>query len=204
MNQATPGERSGHRGPVERILLVGMMGVGKSTTGRAAAGRLGWSYADSDQMVEQATGRTVEELWQERGEPAFRSEESRVLAEALQAPGPSVISVAGGAVLDPGNRRLIRAAGLVVWLRCGVETIAQRVHPGDGRPLLRGDTRQVLEALELVRRPLYEEVADEVVDVDGQSPAAVADRVVAMVTPRPAEPDSGPGPRSGPDPGPGP
>lgn len=164
-----------------RVLLVGMMGVGKSTTGRAVASRLGWVYADSDEMVERATGRTVEELWTDQGEAAFRAEESRVLAEALSAPGPSVISVAGGAVLDPDNRRLVRSGGLVVWLRCSVDVIAGRVRPGEGRPLLVGDARAVLRDLEAVRRPLYEEVADEILDVDGETPTAVADRVVALV-----------------------
>jgi shikimate kinase len=161
-----------------------MMGAGKSTTGHLVAERLGWPYADSDEMVEHDTGRTVEELWDAGGEAGFRAEESRVLAEALQAPGPSVVSVAGGAVLDPANRRHIRHAGVVVWLRASIPTLTQRVGAGAGRPLLRADPPQVLAELDAVRRPYYAEMADAVIDVDALSPAAVAERVVDLVRPR--------------------
>jgi shikimate kinase len=101
-----------------------MMGAGKSTTGRILADRLGWPYLDSDDEIERQTGRTVPEIWKADGEPAFRAEESRVLAEAGTSDGPSVISVAGGAVLDVENRAVIRRAGLVVWLRADVATLA--------------------------------------------------------------------------------
>jgi shikimate kinase len=163
-----------------RVLLVGMMGCGKSTTGRGVARRLGWTYSDSDELVERDTGRSVEALWAEHGEPGFRTEESRVLAEALAEPGPSVISVAGGAVLDPDNRDLIAGGGLVVWLRATVSTLVRRVGPtGEGRPLLRDDPPQVLASLDAVRRPIYAALADVVIDVDDRSPDEVVDQVVA-------------------------
>jgi len=161
-----------------RLLLVGMMGAGKSTVGKALAARLGWLYADSDEMVERETGQGVAELWSTQGEPAFRKEESRVLAMALADENPSVVSVAGGAVLDPENRRLVRTAGAVVWLRARPETLAARVGRGDGRPLLSDDPGEALARLEPVRRPFYEEVSDVVVDVDGLSPNEVTDRVL--------------------------
>ncbi|HZQ84316.1 MAG TPA: shikimate kinase, partial [Acidimicrobiales bacterium] len=85
----------------QRVLLVGMMGAGKTTVGRELSRRLGWSYFDSDAMVEAHTGKTVPEIFEERGEAAFRAEESRALAEAVTSDGPAVVSVAGGAVLDP-------------------------------------------------------------------------------------------------------
>lgn len=162
-----------------RVLLIGMMGAGKTTTGRLVAQRLGWPYLDSDDEVEARTGRTVAEIWRAEGEPAFREEESRVLEEACSSAGPAVVSVAGGAVLDPANRALIRGAGLVVWLRADVATLAGRVGSGAGRPLLDGSPEAALRRLCRERAPLYEQLADLVLDVDHLSPPQVADRIEA-------------------------
>lgn len=160
-------------------MLVGMMGAGKSTVGQLAAERLGWAYADSDAEIERVTGRTVPEILRSDGEDAFRREESAVLRRALSHSGPVVVSVAGGAVLDPANRSLIRAAGPVVWLRATVATLAARVGPGQGRPLLGSDPQAAIERLYATRRPLYAEVADATVDVEGLTPEKVVDRVLA-------------------------
>lgn len=173
-----------------RVALVGMMGAGKSTVGPLLARRLGWAYVDSDEQVEAATGRRVAEIFAERGEPAFRAEESAALRRALADPEPSVVSVAGGAVLDPDSRALLRDTATVVWLRASPATLAHRVGDGEGRPLLSGDPAEVLGALWEVRRPLYEEVADAVVDVDDLAPDEVVDRVAAAV-PGPAVPAGG-------------
>jgi shikimate kinase len=162
----------------DRLVLVGMMGSGKSTVGRQLAGRLGWAFRDSDAMVEASTGSTAAELFATRGEDGFRAEESRVLVEALEGAGPVVVAAAGGAVLAPANRALL-AAHTVVWLRADPATLAARVGDGDGRPLLEADPAGTLVGLDAVRRPLYEEVADVVVDVDALDPATVVDRVLA-------------------------
>jgi shikimate kinase len=161
------------------VLLVGMMGAGKTTVGRELARRLGWPYLDSDAMVEKRTGRTVPEIFDERGEAAFRAEEAGALAEAVTSDGPVVVSVAGGAVLDPDNRRRLADGGTVVWLRAEVGTLAQRVGDGRGRPLLTPDPETALRRLYLQRRPLYEDVADIVVDVDHHSAGEVAEQILA-------------------------
>lgn len=163
---------------VDRLILVGMMGVGKTTTGRLLAHRLGWAYLDSDDQVMTATGRSVPELFAERGETAFRAEEERVLAEALSSDGPVVVSAAGGVVLSPANRALMGRSGTVVWLRADPGVLVGRVGDGTGRPLLDDDPASALAELDRVRRPLYQEVADVVVDVDRLDPMEVADAVL--------------------------
>lgn len=128
----------------ERILLVGMMGAGKTTTGKLAAGKLGWAYLDSDAEVQRETGLTVPEIFARDGEAAFRAAETDVLRRACASTVPVVVSVAGGALLRPENRVLVRASGRVVWLRARVETLARRVGDGAGRPLLDDDPAAAL------------------------------------------------------------
>ncbi len=167
-----------------------MMGAGKSTTGKLLAERLGWPYLDSDDEIERQTGMTVPEIWKAEGEPAFRAEEARVLAQACTSDGPSVVSVAGGAVLDPDNRARIRRAGLIVWLRADVSTLARRVGAGAGRPLLEGGPAQALARLYEQRAPIYSELADLVFDVDRMAPPQVVDEIVAALKERGAPPDA--------------
>ncbi len=157
----------------ERLLLIGMMGAGKTTVGRLAAAELGWPYLDSDDEVEEATGKRVPEIFATEGEPAFRAAEAEALARALDVE-PAVVSVAGGAVLDQANRTLIERGGTVVWLRARVATLARRVGTGAGRPLLDPDPAAALRALDAARRPLYQSLADEVVDVDDLTPEQAA------------------------------
>lgn len=158
-----------------------MMGSGKSTVGRLLAGRLGWPYLDSDEQVVARTGKTVPQLFAERGEPAFRFEEEQALEAATTSDGPVVVSVAGGAVLAPDNRRRIRHAGLVIWLRADVATLVNRVGTGAGRPLLGDNPREALQRLYVERRPLYEELANVTVDVDHLTAGEVVDKVMTCV-----------------------
>ena len=169
-----------------RILLVGMMGCGKTTTGGLVARRLGWEYRDSDADVEALTGRTVPEIFASDGEAAFRKVEAEVLATACSSTQPSVIAVAGGAVLNPDNRTLIRACGTVVWLRAEPQKLAQRVGDGIGRPLLEGDKDEIMTRLLTERAPHYAEVADAVIDVDHLTPDEVANGVLEAAGIRPS------------------
>jgi shikimate kinase len=165
--------------PQSSVVLVGMMGAGKSAVGRRLARRLGWELFDSDRQVEAMTGRTVPEIWEADGEAAFRRMESQVLADALASTIPKVVAAAGGVVLDEGNRRLLGLHHPVVWLRAPVETLIARVRRGDGRPLLRDDPAGTMTRLEAERRPYYQEVADLVVDVDNDHSADhVTERIV--------------------------
>lgn len=165
-----------------RILLVGMMGAGKSTVGRALAGRLRYAYLDSDEEVQRRVGLTVPEIFAARGEAAFRAEEKRVLTDALLSVDPAVVSVAGGAVLDPDSRVRIREGGTVVWLRADVDTLAGRVGTGQGRPLLGGNPAEALARLYEQRRPLYADLADLVIDVEHKAPDQLVEQILGCLT----------------------
>lgn len=166
---------------IPRVLLIGMMGAGKSTVGSGLAARLGWPYLDSDAEIVARRGMTVPEIWKAEGEPAFRAEESAVLRDAASSSQPVVVAVAGGALLDEGNRSLVRAAGLVVWLRAEVTTLAGRVGSGEGRPLLEGDAAASLARLYEQRRPIYESVAEMIVDVEGRPPDELVELIVERI-----------------------
>ena len=163
-----------------------MMASGKTTVGRIVAGRLGWAYVDSDEQVQERTGRTVKQIFDEDGEAAFRKEERLALEAAVADGQPRVISVAGGAILDPANRTLLREAGTVAWLRADPDVLAQRVEQsGQGhRPLLGDDPKGNLERLDAERRPIYEELAEVIVDVGGRTPDEVAEHLVQELAAR--------------------
>jgi shikimate kinase len=163
------------------LVLVGMMGSGKTTVGSRLARRLERSFVDSDDQVERRTGRTVRQIFEQEGEPAFRAHESEALAEALAAEEPAVIAAAGGTVLDPANRRRMREAGTVVWLRAAPSVLTDRAQRGDHRPLLADDPEGVISRLVAEREDLYEEVAHHVVDVGSRSADEVVEDVLGVL-----------------------
>jgi 3-dehydroquinate synthase len=161
----------------ERLFLVGMMAVGKSTVGRLCATKLGWTFLDSDAQLVADTGRTAQEIFETDGDETLRSLESRVLAEAIAHPLPVVVAVAGGAVLSETNRALLLRSGVVVWLRASIETLSERVEHGGMRPRLGAEPARALRELYLARHPLYAAVAGFVIDVDDLPPEEVVARI---------------------------
>jgi shikimate kinase len=173
-------------GRASRVVLIGMMGSGKTTVGRLVAERLGSGFADTDEEVESFAGISVPEMFERDGEAAFRRAETEALETLLARSGSRVVAVGGGAVLSEANREAIRRQATVIWLRATVGTLTDRVGSGEGRPLLvsrteAGSGRQWarLEELNDERCPLYETMADLVVDTDGLSAEEVADAVVS-------------------------
>ena len=162
-----------------RVVLVGAMGAGKTTVGRLVADALGVEFLDTDEVVERETGRTVAEIFVDDGEAHFRELERRAVAESLAGHG-GVLALGGGSVLDVATRELLDGHR-VVFLRVGLGDAARRVGLGVSRPLLLGNVRGRIKQLLDERTPIYESVAQHVVDTDGLSAREVADRVSAVV-----------------------
>lgn len=173
----------------ERVLLVGMMGAGKTTVGRALAARLCWRYLDNDELVVEAVGHPTAVLLSERGVDALRRAEAAALELVLSAEPPVVAAAAAGVVLDPVHRVAMRSHAFVVYLRAPVALLAQRVASDPPRPWLAGDPVPALDRLFTARESLYEQVAHLAVDV-GMSVRNVVDRIVdALVELTPGESD---------------
>jgi shikimate kinase len=162
---------------VKRIVLVGLMGSGKSTVGALLATATGRTLIDTDAAISTMTGKAVRELWEEGGEDAYRAMESEVVLDALSSTMPCVIAAPGGAVLDPAVRAALVEA-FVVWLRTDPATLAGRVRPGDHRPLLSDRPFEVLTAMAEDRSHLYASLADLTVDTDHVDPESVAATVL--------------------------
>lgn len=150
------------------VVLVGLMGVGKSVVGRRLADHLSRPFVDTDEVVAEAAGCSIPEIFERDGEAVFRSAEGEVLRGALQRTGiPPVIATGGGVVLAASNRAALAESAEVVWLDASPTVLAERIGTGRGRPLLAGvDAGERLRVLDAQRRPLYHEVADVVVDAD--------------------------------------
>lgn len=139
------------------IVLVGLMGVGKSSVGRRLATALDLPFRDADTEVEAAAGRTIPEIFAEMGEPAFRDGERRVIARLLDEP-PHVLATGGGAFANPETRALIKDKAIAVWLKADLELLARRVGRKEGRPLLKNrDPLMVLREHAQARYPAYGE-----------------------------------------------
>jgi len=164
----------------KHLVLIGLMGVGKTSVGSECARRLGRDFVDTDDLVTRTAGMTVESIFAEAGESRFREIERDVVADVCASPRPLVIACGGGAVLDPENRRALRASGVVVWLRAPAATLAARVGDGSTRPLLREDPAGGLARLERLREPTYEAAAHASVDTDGLDVAAVAGAALSL------------------------
>jgi shikimate kinase len=150
------------------IVLIGMMGVGKTTVGRKLAAALHLGFTDSDEEIELAAQMTIPEIFDTYGEPFFRDGERRVIARLIEG-GPRVIATGGGAFCNDETRALILERTICVWLDSDIDTLLERVSRKDNRPLLKqGDPRQILTALHADRQPIYSQAPLHV--ISGNTP----------------------------------
>lgn len=163
------------------IVLVGMMGAGKSSVGKRLAKRLALPFADADIEIEQAAGMTVPEIFATHGEPAFRDGEKRVIARLLET-GPMVLATGGGAFMNGETRTKITRHGISVWLKADLDVLMRRVRRRDDRPLLKtADPEGTLARLIDLRYPVYADADVTVVSHDVPQDAMVEEVIDALV-----------------------
>jgi shikimate kinase len=164
-------------GPAKpRVLLIGMMGAGKTTVGRELSAQTGWPYVDNDEILRRQTGREPAEIRATEGEDVLHLAESDAFDEALGLEPPTIIGVAAATVLDPAAREALREGGHVVWLRAKPETLLERIGSGTGRREDATDP-EWLRKTARERQTLYASVASQIVDTDDKTPAEVAEEI---------------------------
>jgi len=173
-------DKYAERGVKASLVLVGLMGVGKSTIGRRLAARLGLPFVDADEEIERAAGMTIQEIFDRHGEAAFRDGERRVIARLIEG-SPKVIATGGGAFVNEQTRALILERATAIWLDADIDILVGRVSRRDGRPLLKGkDPREVLTRLAAERSPFYEQAPIRVRSTDSPHDATVEAIVEAI------------------------
>jgi shikimate kinase len=177
-DSASDADRLSGDGATERIVLLGMMGAGKSTIGRLVAAQLRWNYLDNDEEVRAVTAREPGEIAANAGEATLHDAEAGAFLAALDRPRPSVIAAAAWVILDPACAEALRRQRCVIYLRAQPETLRRRVGTGAGR---RRDATDItwLEARFRERDATYRALSTLTVDIDDLTPQQVADQVVA-------------------------
>ncbi len=174
-----------HPAPARSIVLIGMMGAGKTTVGRRLARHLDLRFVDADHEIESAAGMSVADIFATHGEPYFRAGEKRVIARLLDE-GPCVLATGGGAWMDAETRAAVAAKGLSVWLRADVDTLVERCAGRASRPLLaQGDLRATMTRLLAQREPVYAQ-ADVVVESGAGPHGGVVRQIIAALAAREA------------------
>jgi shikimate kinase len=162
------------------IVLVGLMGAGKSTIGRRLAQKLGLAFVDADAEIEQAAGKSVPDIFQEHGEVYFREGERKVIARLLES-GPQVLATGGGAYMNEDTRRNIARLGISVWLKADVSLLMKRVRRRDNRPLLKAeDPERIMRDLIETRYPVYSQADITVESRDVPHGSIVSDVIRAL------------------------
>jgi shikimate kinase len=170
-----------------RILLVGMMGSGKTTIGLLLSERTGWRYVDNDELLARQFKLTPREILGNRGEADLRTMESQALTLGLAESPPCIVGVAAGTILDEGDRSRLRDGGTVVWLHGTAETLTRRAAGSRHRAWLEEGGKAWIRAALHEREPLYLAVADLIVSVDNRTPKEVVDEIVDGLRPKAAD-----------------
>ncbi|GAB3545909.1 shikimate kinase [Noviherbaspirillum agri] len=167
------------------IFLIGLMGAGKTTVGRALARKLNKRFIDSDHEIEARTGVSIPLIFEIEGEASFRQRESEVIRD-LTSQSDIVLATGGGAILKPENREYLKTRGTVIYLRASINSILQRTSHDKNRPLLQtADPRQRLEQLSREREPYYLELADFVIETGRPNVQSLVQTIVTQLERRP-------------------
>ena len=168
------------------IVMVGLMGCGKSAVGRRLAARLGLPFVDADEEIEKAAGQSIEDMFAEHGEPYFREGERKVLARLMRS-GPQVLATGGGAFMNTETRAAIAERGISVWLKAELPLLVRRVSKRNNRPLLKGsDPKTVMQNLMDVRYPVYAQADITVESRDVPHDVIVAEIIELLSRPLPS------------------
>lgn len=152
------------------IILVGYMGCGKSTIGRKAARALEYQFLDTDSVIEEEEGMSIAKLFERKGETYFREKETELLRRLIGGPKGKIIATGGGLPIKEENAALLKELGTVIYLKPKIDTLVERLSGDKVRPLLRNtDIREKVETMMAIRGPVYEAVADTVLETDGMS-----------------------------------
>lgn len=163
------------------LILVGMMGAGKTTVGRRLAARLGRRFLDSDEEIEKAAQMTIPEIFAQRGEPEFRTGEMRVISRLLKE-NDLVLATGGGAFVNPETRALVKSGAVSVWLKADLDVLFERVSRRSNRPLLKtADPKGTLEKLIEDRYPIYAQADVTVMSRDVPQDSVAADVISALL-----------------------
>ena len=163
---------------MRNIYLIGMMGAGKTATGRALAQLVGMDFLDLDETIEAQTRLSINEIFQKKGEPFFRTEERKALEKSSRLPNV-VIATGGGIVLDPRNAGQMAETGRIIYLAASFETLWERVRDKRDRPLLAvSDPKAVFRELFQIRTPLYERAGEWKIVTDGLTPDQAAKKII--------------------------
>ncbi|MDQ2934893.1 MAG: hypothetical protein M3R49_07900 [Chloroflexota bacterium] len=164
-----------------RVILIGMMGSGKTTVGRHLSERTGWPYHDNDELLDRLFGATPRQVLARSGEARLRETESSALALGLESAVPCIVGAAAGTILAERNRRLLGDAGIVVWLRATPGALNERAFGADHRPWLDTGGEAWVRSSVMERNPLYASVADVIADTDGRQPDEIAEEILRRV-----------------------
>lgn len=167
---------------MNNIILIGYMGSGKSTVGRALAICRKWPLIDTDIYIEEKQGKEISRIFAEEGEAYFRNLETETLEELLKRDGNYIISVGGGLPMRKENRELLKKLGKVIFLRVSVDTVLKRLEKDQNRPLLQvEDRKQKITEMLAVRNPVYEEAADYLIETDQLGYEEIAVKIQNML-----------------------
>jgi shikimate kinase len=170
------------------IVMVGLMGCGKSAVGRRLAARLGLPFVDADEEIEKAAGQSIEDIFTEHGEPYFREGERKVLSRLMRS-GPQVLATGGGAFMNPETRAAIAERGISVWLKADLPLLVRRVGKRNNRPLLKGgDPEAVMRKLMDLRYPVYAQ-ADITVESRDVSHEVIVAEIIERLADVPSAPE---------------